>query len=277
MDTTAPRPLIQKASGEWEPFDPAKVERSLKRARISPHLRTEAVHHITQVAHDGMSTKEVYQEVHSFLRERNQGAAQRYSLKDALMRLGPSGFPFEQFLARMYTRLGYQSTTNLTLAGTCVTHEIDVLLEKDGVKTIVEAKFHNGNGVRTDVKVMLYMYSRFLDVKEKHGISNVCVATNTKVTQDALQFAQCRGIQILSWEYPSRANLPDLIEQTEVHPITECLNISAREQEQLLEKGVVMCHELTDTSIENLRQKTGLPMRLLERAQSDAAAFTPEP
>lgn len=69
------------------------------------------------------------------LKERNEQAlAIRYDLKRALMELGPSGYPFEKLISDLLRKFGYRTKTNLTLQGKCVSHEIDVIAEKDGKK-----------------------------------------------------------------------------------------------------------------------------------------------
>ena len=50
-------------------------------------------------------------------------------LKQAIMELGPSGFPFEQFVAELLKCRGYQIKVGVIVEGHCVNHEIDVKFE----------------------------------------------------------------------------------------------------------------------------------------------------
>jgi len=80
--------------------------------------------------------------------------------------LGPEGFFFEKFVVRIFEHEGYDAITNLALKGKCVSHEIDVVLKKDDIITMVECKFQSSQAACSDVKVPLYILSRFNDVKE---------------------------------------------------------------------------------------------------------------
>ena len=55
---------------------------------------------------------------------------------------------------------------NQFLEGVCVTHEIDVLVENDIHVLLIECKYHNKQGLLSDVKVPLYIHSRYRDVQE---------------------------------------------------------------------------------------------------------------
>ncbi len=52
-------------------------------------------------AYDGITTRAVFKMVMWMLDERERSSASRYDLKGAIMRLGPSGFPFETFIAEI--------------------------------------------------------------------------------------------------------------------------------------------------------------------------------
>ena len=53
---------------------------------------------------------------------------QRYQLKDAIMRMGPAGFAFENYVASILKYYNYQVTKiRSKIHGTCATHEIDLI------------------------------------------------------------------------------------------------------------------------------------------------------
>lgn len=215
------------------------------------------VDHITTELHNGMRTSAIYKHAYSILKRNKYPVAIRYSLRKAVMELGPSGFPFEKFVAEILRGKGYTARTGVILPGFCVSHEVDVLMEKDNKHIFVECKFHNQQGIKTDVKVALYVHARFLDLQKGHDLKEAgsvprvhegWVVTNTKLTGDAIQYANCAGLTIIGWDYPEQGNLQDLILETGVHPLTFLSTLSTHEKIALLEKGIVLCNDLKKDS-----------------------------
>ena len=58
----------------------------------------------------GVDTSDIYKMVLTALGEEKQGKAlkQRYQLKDAIMRLGPTGFMFENYVGEILKYSGYK-------------------------------------------------------------------------------------------------------------------------------------------------------------------------
>ena len=253
---------VIKSTGEREPFSIEKLRRSLTRSGADEETIERIVQHITPELHDGMRTSQIYHHAYSILKKNKFPAAIRYSLRKAVMELGPSGFPFEKFVAEVLRRKGFTARTGVILPGFCVSHEVDILMEKGDLHIFAECKFHNQQGIKTDVKVALYVHARFLDLQKGHEeahkkhagetekIHEGWLITNTKLTTDAVQYANCAGLTVIGWDYPVHGNLQDLILETGVHPLTFLSTLSGSEKSMLLEKGVVMCRDLkNDKSI----------------------------
>src|SRR3989344_629471 len=147
-------------------------------------------------ADNTITTDEIFYHIREFLIAKDKKSGLRFNLRQAIFELGPTGFPFEQYLAKIFRSQGYKVDVDLIMEGECVSHEVDLLIEKDGSREIIEAKFHNQNSGKTDVQVLLYTYARFLDVKDKNKIDRVWVATNTKLTSDSRVYADCKGIRL---------------------------------------------------------------------------------
>ena len=245
---------VIKSTGEREQFSMTKLRRSLERSGADEATTQRIIDHIVPELHDGMKTSQIYKHAYSILKKNKYPAAIRYSLRKAVMELGPSGFPFEKYVAEVMRGKGYTARTGVVLPGFCVSHEVDVLMEKDDRHIFVECKFHNQQGIKTDVKVALYVHARFLDLKKAHDLKEIeeanvhegWLVTNTKLTLDAVQYATCAGLTLIGWDYPEKGNLQDLILETGVHPLTFLNSISPKEKNSLLERGVVMCRELKD-------------------------------
>lgn len=236
---------VIKANGEQETFSDEKVLNSIRRARIPQEIQYEALAHIKEKLYDGISTEEIYQHILEFLdRSARPYTRSRYSLKEAIMQLGPTGYPFEDFVARLLESFGYQTKVRQVLRGKCVTHEIDVIAEKEGKRAAIEAKFHNSPGTRSEVQVALYTHARFQDIQIKNAIDEVWLVTNTKTTIDANTYAHCTGMKVISWSYPEGGSLRDMVEQSRLHPITVLNSLSQSHKRSLLENHIVLCKDI---------------------------------
>lgn len=243
---------IIKASGEKAEFDSQKLLRSLRRAGAGRERADAIARAVAREIRDGMSTKEIYQMAHRMLRKDRHSAAARYSLKQALLALGPSGFPFEQFIAKLLEADGYTVETGLLRDGRCVTHEMDILARDNGRVLFGECKYHQRQSLISDVKVPLYIHSRFRDLQA--GFFNApewkdltiegWIFTNTRFTDDALKYGRCAGMHLISWDTPFDYGLRDWVDRTGLHPLSCLTTLTRREKEMLLENKIVLTREL---------------------------------
>lgn len=236
---------ILKANGESEKFSSDKVITSLRRSGASNKEIKQILKEVYPNIRDGMRTKDLYQMVyHSLAKLEGRGkyVATRYSLKKAISELGPTGFPFEQLVAGVLTKLGYKTETNLVLQGECVGHEIDISALKENDKYMIEAKFHKKMGYKTDIKTALYVYARFLDLQKQFSIP--WIFTNTKVTSEVTKYALCKNIKVTSWDYPKGEGLRDLIDKAHLHPITSLSELDSMTKQNLLDHNVIFIKDL---------------------------------
>lgn len=155
MNIPGQQVFVVKASGEREPFSETKLRRSLERVRAAPEVVDDIISRIQSELRDGMSTREIYRLAFALLKKHRRPLAARYSLKQAVMELGPSGHPFEKLVSEILRYQGYSAEVARTVQGVCVAHEVDVVAEKDDRHIMVECKFHNQPGLKSDVKVAL--------------------------------------------------------------------------------------------------------------------------
>lgn len=255
-------PLVIKADGQKEEFNEQKVMNSIRRARIPESLHHQVLEHIKSKLYDGISTEEIYQQILDFLNQSEHPFSRsRYSLKEAIMMLGPTGYPFEDFVSRILETQGYSTQVRQVLRGRCVTHEVDVIAKKDGKSSMIEVKFHNNSGARSEVQVALYTHARFQDVQTNYDFTDVWLVTNTKTTIDANVYAQCTGMKVISWSYPEEGSLRDMIEKARLHPVTMVHALSQSHKTTLLQNHVVLCKDIQrDKSVLNM-----LPLSVEER------------
>lgn len=243
---------IIKASGEKELFDPKKFTNSLARAGASSEIINKILDEIKTKEKVFKTAKEIYRFAFDFLGQYNKGIAGRYNLKRALYELGPTGFPFEKFVAQIFVAQNFAVKIDQIFKGRCISHEIDVVVKKDDYQFLVECKFHIRQGLKADVKVPLYIKARFDDIKE-HWVANpkqnghfhqAWIFTNTKFTWDAIMYAKCVGIRLVGWSYPDEDNLAQLIDKFGLHPITALTSINRYQKKILLQNEIVLCKQL---------------------------------
>lgn len=248
---------IRKFSGEKQRFDLNKFRRSLFKAGASEDIADTIVEYVQQV--HPKSTKELHEITTQFLQKNAPPIADRYNLKRALMEFGPHGFPFEKFVAQIFQAQGYTVATDVIVSGFCVDHEVDIIATKNNDHNMIECKFHNRPGLKSDVKVSLYVQARFEDIRardENKNIRHAWLVTNTKLTSEAIKYGECKNIQIIGWSYPESNNLAQLIHQYNLFPITTLTSLNRYQKNLLLRSGLVLCKDAQ--SQRAALEKTGL-------------------
>lgn len=248
---------VVKFSGEIVDFNKDKLEKSLLKSGATLEQVQNVLLQIEPVLYDGIRTKEIYKTAFQFLKEEANSCAARYNLRYGLELLGTDGFYFEKFMSHVFKAEGYEVIMNLILEGKCVTHEIDILIKKENQISMVECKFHSSREGVSDVKVPMYILSRFNDLKKlKHPVFNsviinhCIIVTNTRFSEDALKFANCNELEMLSWNYPNKNGLKSRVEKHKIYPVTCLSTITEDEKIRLLENEVIVISQiLHDTSV----------------------------
>jgi hypothetical protein len=249
---------ITKASGEKDIFDRNKLMHSLLRSGASEETALKVAENVEGELQEGMSTRKIYRNAFRMLRKKSIFVASQYKLKQAVMQLGPSGYPFERFVGKIFANLGYETQVSQILNGVCVKHEVDLVARKNGEIILGECKFRNQQGSKTDVKVALYFHSRFNDVvgainngkhahlRDGNGTPNYqgWIVTNAKFTDDAITYAKCTGLNLMGWDYPSDGNLFARIRETGILPVTLLTSLSRTDLDRVLGENIVLCRDL---------------------------------
>lgn len=265
---------ITKKSGEVIPFDTVKLKRSFERSGASQEDIEAVIADLTDKVYNGISTKKLFQLAYSLLKQKSTEVAGRYRLKNAIMELGPTGFPFEKYVAELLKYQGYETEVGTIVQGECVSHEVDVIAQKEDEKIMVECKFHANTNTKSDVKVTLYIHSRYNDVLKtwkQTDSKNIqkyqgWVVTNTRFTEDAVQYGRCAGLHLVSWDYPSQGSLRERIDISGLHPITVLQSITKKEKQLILENGIVLCRLLTAENLKIIGITGNRARRILHEA-----------
>ncbi|MFV8465689.1 ATP cone domain-containing protein [Flavobacterium sp. LB1P62] len=247
---------IIKNSGDIVEFNAEKLKKSLLKSGANNEVVERILQSIQSEIYEGIATKQIYKMAFTMLKKTANSHAARYNLKEAIRLLGPAGFFFEKYIARLFFAEQYEAVTNLTLQGKCVSHEIDVVVKKNGTVAMVECKYHAGRDAASDVKVPMYILSRFNDLKgrqhavfgQEEIILKCWIVTNNRFTTDAIDFANCSELNLLSWNYPEDNNLKTKNDNGNLYPVTCLTTLSLAEKDKLLILNVILVKEIINNS-----------------------------
>ena len=214
-----------------------------------------------------MTSNDIYKKVlHAISEEKGLRALhQRYQLKDAIMRMGPAGFAFENYIASLLEHYEYQvGGIRAKIRGECAMHEIDLIGIKEGKEYLIECKYHSSRGIYTGLKVALYTHARFLDTSKK--FSGEIIFCNTQVSTNAKKYAKCIGQKIFSWRYPPTNSLEKIIEKNNLYPIT-ILNLSQNELKVFSESNMMIAKDLLRYDDSKISRMTGISRKRIASLQ----------
>ncbi len=243
---------IKNNAGETVEFEIGKLESSLRSSGANNHSIKKALQNILPNCFDGITTRELYKMAFDELKKISNSAAARYSLKKALLELGPAGFYFEQWIARVFQNIGYKTETGQLIKGHSVTHEADVIAKKGDKTYWVECKFRNAEDTKISVTTPMYVLSRIKDISNitynlfgtKTEFTDGWLITNTYFTKDSIAFSEYYGLRLLSWDFPENQSIKNLVDQNALYPITCLTTLDGKQKQKLLEKKCVLVKEL---------------------------------
>ena len=249
---------VIKQNGERQAFDPGKLEASLRKIGTKEPLVQEVIDEVRKKAFDGITTAQIYRDAYTILRKKHRPTAIRYSLKKAVATLGPTGFPFEKFVAEIFRAQGYETLTDQIVKGKCVEHEIDIVAWKNDELIMVEAKFHTDFNLKSDLKIVLYVKARYDDIfgnsytfgGKVRKLTEGWIITNTKFSATAIQYGSCQPLlRFVGWNYPHDNDLHHMIAKYSLIPLTALTSLNTMEKGLLLGKGIVLSKALLDRKV----------------------------
>jgi Holliday junction resolvase-like predicted endonuclease len=270
---------IIKASGLQETYNKQKLCDSLQSVGAPKTLVDRVCRIVGTKITPGMNTKEISRHIASLLAKENPVLAAKYSLKRGIMELGPAGFLFEQYVAAILQEYGYTTSTNQMMKGECgIFHEIDVLAFSKDTHYIVEAKYRNNRGVKSDVKVAMYSFARLLDIaaaqKKRHQQQHKAwLFTNTKFTSSTIQYALCKSIKLTGWKYPKKESLEQLIEAKSLYPVTVLPAVNKTLKEQFAAHELYFAKDLVHIPTQQFQRLLGIQTNIANSIQQQAAAL----
>lgn len=271
---------VTKADSLEQAYSGEKLVHSLTRAGAPHALAHDVRAKIERELGSRTTTETLFRKVSAHLLREDPVIAAKYSLKQAIMELGPAGFLFERYVAGILSAYGYRTMLNQIMQGMCVSHEIDVLAEKGTTHFLIEAKYHNERGVKSDIKTIMYTYARAQDIGEEERRAErgafehrAWLFTNTKLTSKAITFGTCRDLRMTGWRYPAGEGLEALIEEKGLYPVTILPSLSRFARERLAGAKVLFVRDLQGYSAERLTKNLGIDVATARAIVAEAAAI----
>jgi len=274
---------VIKSSGKPERFDLQKLVNSLARSGAPGDVALDIARRVEKEMVPSSSTRDIFRLAKKLLRQYNRASGMRYSIKRALFSLGPSGYPFEKYVARVLKAHGYSVEVGRIMEGYCVRHEVDILAEMENRHFIIECKYHSNGGNPTDVKIALYVQSRFADIRKaceseaghEGDIHQGWLVTNTRCTTDAIKYAECVGLRIMSWRYPEKESLEKMVEGKRLYPVTILPSARKKPLEALFRNDIILAQDIADMDEEAFLKKSGLDAETARTLKRQADELCP--
>ncbi len=268
--------LVKKSSGETEALNLEKVRRAVLRSGAREETAEKIVREVERRAYNGMPTFKIYALVKKLLEHAAPGAARRYDLRAAIIRLGPAGFDFEKYIADLLAHYGYKTELPPILEGACITHEVDILATKNNRTAMIEAKLRHELGIFITIKDTTHTWTRFLDINNaalrdtSPHLDECWIITNSRFSHDSVKFGACKGMTLIGWDHPRERPLPRWIDEIGLYPVTILKSVNSRILATLSNANMMLLRDLVDVSLNNLHAKLKLPDRIIKKLVDEA-------
>jgi len=267
---------VIKFDGRRQDFQKEKIVRTCLRMHANHRQAIEIANKIERKAYDGITTKEILRLIFSYLKEYRPEVKHQIDLREAISLLRPKP-DFESFVQILLREIGYDVIPNQILRGRCVEHEIDGIAKKNDKTILVEVKHHLNHHAYTGIDVCLVAQARTEDLVDGfHSDSNkikfdkIMIVCNTKFSDQAKQYADCKDIELIGWRMPFDHGLEQIIEEKRLYPITFLKGLDRETEEKLGNSGIVLLKQLIRFDANELRKVTGIQIKKLRNLVESA-------
>jgi hypothetical protein len=267
---------VTKFDGSRQPFDRNKVVYTCLRMGASQKVAEKIASYIEGQLYDGIETRKIYRKIHGQLRKHVPSTRFHIDLRKAicLMKSKPD---FECFVRVLLREHGYEVTANQVIMGRCVEHEIDGVVRKDGKTYILEVKHHSNPHTPTGLDVGRVARAVFEDVIEGYeanlsalNVDGVIIVCNTKLSEHAKIYADCRNIIHIGWKSRSNNSLQAMIEAKKLYPVTLLKALDSRARRKLESAEIFLLRELLDKRSRELSQLIDIPINKIKQMRQIA-------
>ena len=262
--------VVKKSTGEREPLMIDKIIVALRKAGANNKIAEKIATYIEHRIKKNVTTKTIYKMTLDKLRAEHPAIAARYSLRNAIFKLGPAGFEFEKYIMLLFRAHGYKAHLPEILQGKCITHEVDVLAKKDGKAIMMECKLRHATNIYINIKDTMSTWARFKDLedgarlKRCPKVDECWLVTNSRFSHDSERFGDCKKMTLLAWDHPSEKPLPAWIDKKKLYPVTVLHSFCRAHLKAFGKAEILLLQDIVEYSIDELKEKTGLPKKQLE-------------
>ena len=259
---------VTKYDGTKQAFNREKIIRTATRMGATRQAAEQIVDEIEHKAYDGMTTRKILQMLYTRLKKHRPTLKHQIDLRRALSLLN-SAPDFEQYIQQLLREHGYQVTPNQIIQGKCVQHEVDAIATKNNRTCFVEVKHHIKYHTPTGLDIPRIARAVLEDITEghqlgqnNHKIDYAMIVCNTKLSDYAKQYSDCRKISHIGWSSPQNQDLQTMIETKKLYPITILRGLNTQTRNRLTSNGI--------------KHKTGIHKNKLEPILEAARAILSE-
>jgi hypothetical protein len=265
---------VVKLNGEKEQFSVKKVINSAKKAGANDFLARKIAKKIEKEVYQDIKTSDIFESIKSELKREDPYVALRFNLKEAMKKLGPAGFCFEEFVRDILSNYGMTVYVNKIISGECSSYELDFLAEKENLTYLGECKFRNDSKDRIDINIPLKSYAILDDIKGagrfKDKKLNFLIVTNSKFTNEAVKYSDCKKIELIGWNHPKGQGLEYLIESKKLYPVTILPSFKGYLMEVFNKEKLMLAEKVFTIDIEKFSKRYNIPKRQLEDLKKEA-------
>jgi len=268
---------VTKADGTKQPFDKNKIYNTCLRMHATPQQARDVADRVAGKVYEGIPTKKILQMIFTYLKAHRPEIGHRIDLREAIsnMRSKPD---FERFIQLLLEAEGYKVDANQIVYGRCVDHEIDAIAKKGGETVYVEVKHHIQSHTFTGVGVFLEARATYEDMQEgfkegknRYNFNRTLVITNTKLSEHAIRYGDCRGISHTGWRDPPQRGLEEIVEEHNFHPVTLLKGVDTKIFDRLGDAGIVLLKQLIEGDLQKLSHETRIPRNILQQLANKAS------
>jgi len=261
--------FVTKADGARQLFDREKVVKTCLRMDASRKIAAEVAGRVEKSLYDGIPTSKILQMTLRLLRSYKPAIRHLLDLRRGLS-LMDSKPEFERFVQVLLAHNGFDVSPNRLVTGKCVEHEVDAIAIKDGVTYFVEAKHHVNYHTLTGLDESRIARAILEDVTEGFElgicdlkIDGAMIVTNTRYSEHAKRYGDCRNILQIGWRSPVNLSLQSMIEEKNLYPLSCLRSLKHETKTKLVNSGVVLMKQLFEEKPATLARKTGIPKETL--------------
>jgi hypothetical protein len=280
-----PKPInVLKADGTLQPFEKRKIVGTCLRLRATPEIAGRVADMVESKVYEGIPTKDVMRMIFTYLKRYRPSVGSRLDLRTAISLLRPKP-DFELYVRMLLREYGYKVKPNTMVPGRCIDHEVDAIAEKDGDVFYVEVKHHFKAHTFTPLGVFLEAWATFEDIidgyrmgRHNKRFNRALVVTNTKLSDYARRYAECKKIGCISWDaclgtclsHTDLLDLEDMIEEKDLFPVTLIRGLDMDAAARLGDAGILTLRQLLESEDRNIRKSTGLPLAMIGELRDKA-------